>query len=98
MLKEDTMLRATIVTLAITTLSALAVWNRTNQDNGKLRSRIETLREEKYKLIDSCENLRLDLFNAQIEVGRYELTIDYLNEVNPSVYKKVINFKEHQTE
>jgi len=98
MVKENTLLRILIVVLSLTSLSALAVWNRTNQDNIKLRSRNELIREENYKLIDSCENLKTDLFNAQNEVGRYELTINYLNELNPLIHKKIINFKDYQTE
>jgi hypothetical protein len=88
MVKENTLLRILIVVLSLTSLSALAVWNRTNQDNIKLRSRIETLREEKYKLIDSCENLKTDLFNAQNEIGIEELVLDSLFTKYPKLQKE----------
>ena len=57
---------------------------------------------EKGKLIDSlqnrCDSLYDEVFNAKVENGRYELTFDHLNEVNPKLGKEMEEWMNHETE
>jgi hypothetical protein len=50
---------------------------------------------EKANLIDSLHD---ELFNAKVENGRYELSLEHLYEVNPKAGKQFQDFMEHQTE
>ncbi len=57
---------------------------------------------EKGKLIDSlqnhCDSLHDELFQAKVQNGRYELSLEHLYEVNPKAGKEFTNFMEHETE
>jgi len=50
---------------------------------------------EKAQLIDSLHD---ELFNAKLQNGRYELSLEHLYEVNPTAAKEFTNFMEHETE
>ena len=57
---------------------------------------------QKAQLIDSlqnrCDSLHDELFQANVERGRYELSLEYLYEINPKAGKEFQNFMEHETE
>ena len=50
---------------------------------------------QKANLIDSLHD---ELFQAKVQNGRYELSLEHLYEVNPSAAKEFTNFMEHETE
>ena len=50
---------------------------------------------EKANLIDSLHD---ELFNAIVEAGRYELSLEHLYEVNPKAAKEFQDYMEHETE
>ncbi len=50
---------------------------------------------EKAQLIDSLHD---ELFQAKVQNGRYELSLQHLYEVNPSAAKEFTTFMEHETE
>jgi len=50
---------------------------------------------EKANLIDSLHD---ELFNAKVEAGRYELSLEHLYEVNPKAGKQFQDYMEHETE
>ena len=50
---------------------------------------------EKANLIDS---LNSEIFILHTQLGRYELSLDHLNEVNPKAGKQFQEFMEHETE
>jgi hypothetical protein len=50
---------------------------------------------EKANLIDSLHD---ELFQAKVQNGKYELSLEHLYEVNPSAAKEFTNFMEHETE
>jgi hypothetical protein len=53
-------------------------------------------------LIDSlqnrCDSLNDELFILHTQNGRYELSLEYLYEINPKAGKEFQNFMEHETE
>ena len=57
---------------------------------------------EKGKLIDSlqnrCDSLYDELFQAKVENGRYELSLEHLYEVNHKAGKEFQEFMDHETE
>jgi hypothetical protein len=50
---------------------------------------------EKTQLIDSLHD---ELFQAKVQNGRYELSLEHLYEVNPKAGKQFTEFMEHETE
>jgi hypothetical protein len=46
-------------------------------------------------IIDSLHD---EVFNAKVEAGRYESSLEYLQEVDPEAAKKFNQFFEHETE
>jgi hypothetical protein len=56
---------------------------------------------EKGRLIDSlqnrCDSLYDELFQAKVENGRYELSLEHLYEINPKAGKEFQEFMDHET-
>ena len=52
----------------------------------------------KDSLINLTDSLHDELFNAKVENGRYELSLQHLYEVNPKAGKEFQDFMEHETE
>ena len=52
----------------------------------------------KDSLINLTDSLHDELFNAKVEAGRYELSLEHLYEVNPKAAKEFQDFMEHETE
>jgi hypothetical protein len=50
---------------------------------------------QKANLIDSLHD---ELFQAKVQNGRYELSLEHLYEVNPSAAKEFDDFMAHETE
>lgn len=52
--------------------------------------------------VDSLQNiidsLNSEVFILQTQIGRYELSLEHLDEVNPKAGKEFTNFMEHETE
>ena len=49
----------------------------------------------KQNIIDSLHD---ELFISNVTLGRYELTLDHLQEVKPDVALEFVNFMNHETE
>ena len=47
---------------------------------------------------NTIDSLHDELFNTQVENGRYELTLDHLQEVNPNAALEFVNYMNHETE
>ena len=52
----------------------------------------------KDSLINLTDSLNDELFNAKVEAGRYELSLEHLYEVNPKAGKQFSDYMEHETE
>jgi len=50
---------------------------------------------QKANTIDSLSD---ELFNAKVEAGRYELSLEHLKEVNPKAGKQFEDYMAHETE
>jgi flagellar motor switch/type III secretory pathway protein FliN len=72
-------------------LSVLTICYFQQRELTKLR--IET--QTQTQIIDSLND---ENFNSRVEVGRYELTLDHLKEVNPKIGKEMEEWMSHETE
>ena len=62
------------------------------------RQELAELRKINVTLQNQVDSLHDEAFNAKVEAGRYELTLDHLNEVNPKLGKEMEVFMENETE
>ena len=60
-------------------------------ENRKLKLEIESQRS----MIDSLHD---ENFNSSTELGRYEITLEHLKEVNPKAAKDFEDYMSHETE
>ena len=49
----------------------------------------------KSQMVDSLHD---ELFNKNVELGRYELTLDHLRDINPTAAKQFDDYFNHETE
>ena len=59
------------------------------------RIQIKTLKETSSYKIDSLYD---EAFNAKVEAGRYELTLEHFKEVHPKAAKQFEDYMAHETE
>jgi hypothetical protein len=64
-----------------------------NDKINDLKSQVITLKSQ-----SGNDSLLNELFIKQTEVGRYELTLDHLKEINPKVAKQFEDYMAHETE
>jgi hypothetical protein len=50
------------------------------------------------QLQTQVDSLKSENFILQTQLGRYELTLDYLQEVNPKAALQASNYMNHETE
>ena len=60
--------------------------------------RINQFKVEVKTLQSTSDSLHDEVFIKHIQLGRYELTLDHLQEVNPEVALWFVNFMNHETE
>lgn len=99
MLKEETSLKIVIIALSLIVLSVLMIWNKSNQDNIRLQSKVELIREEKLSILFERDSLELELFNAQNALGRYDMVLDSMKLINPKAeaqFYKILNSGQYE--
>lgn len=47
---------------------------------------------------NKTDSLYDELFNTKVQNGRYETSLEYLQEVNPKAAQQFVNFMNHETE
>jgi hypothetical protein len=60
--------------------------------------RINQFKVEVKTLQSTSDSLHDELFIKHIQLSRYELTLDHLQEVNPNSALEFVNFMNHETE
>ena len=85
-------------TILLVCATLLAISIKFNFDNRELHQQIEAQRQyidQREALIDSLHG---ELFNAGNIIGRTELSLEYLNEVNPKAFIQFSQYYDHETE
>jgi uncharacterized protein YlxW (UPF0749 family) len=65
------------------------------QNNTITRQKTQIIELKSQSEIDS---LQTELFTKQTEVGKYELSLEHLKEVNPDAAKEFEDYMSHETE
>jgi len=89
---ENWWLRLSLVLFALITLASASVINRTVTAERQILT--DSLNYYK-KVNDSLYN---ENFIKSVELGRDELTWEYVKEKFPNVYNNAMNYKSHETE
>jgi hypothetical protein len=87
----ETKLRGGLVLLTLTLLWSIVMWNNS----------IITVEEQKntiVKLTKVTDSLHDELFNAQVEIGRHEITREEILKPNKELNKKYEKYYNHETE
>jgi hypothetical protein len=69
-----------------------------NKTITKQKGEISALKNTIQKQDSINANQYDDVFNAKVENGRYELTLEYLKEINPKAAKQFEDYMAHETE
>ena len=60
--------------------------------------RVNQFKVEVKTLQSTADSLHDEVFIKHIQLGRYELTLDHLQKVNPKAALEFVNFMNHETE
>jgi hypothetical protein len=90
-MKNETILRASLVLSIILLLWVTLMWNNDIVIMGNQKNTIDSLKNRSDSLYD--EN-----FIKSVEIGRDELTWEYVKEKFPNVYNDAMKYKSHETE
>jgi hypothetical protein len=61
-------------------------------------AKISELKTKVVTLQNVADSLHDEAFNANVQLGRYELTLDHLEEVNHKAAVEFVNYMNHETE
>jgi hypothetical protein len=59
---------------------------------------VDVLKKELNRVTVVKDSLYDETFSKQVELGRYELSLNYLQEVNPKAALQFVNYMNHETE
>ena len=82
-------------------LSVLLICYYQQKELSKLRSeqiKVYNVPAAVDSLQSTIDSLNSEVFILQTQIGRYELSLEHLDEVNPKAGKEFTNFMEHETE
>ena len=81
-------------------VSVLLICYLQQKELSKLRAeqKIEMVVGGDIQKANTIDSLNDELFQARVQNGRYELSLEHLYEVNPKAGKQFTEFMEHETE
>jgi hypothetical protein len=90
-MKNETILRGCLVLSILILLWETTMWNNTIMVVNNQKNTIDSL-------TNLTDSLRDENFIKSVDIGRNDLTWEYLKENFPNVYNNAMNFKSHETE
>jgi hypothetical protein len=90
-MKNETILRGCLALSSLILLWETVMWNNNIMIVNNQKNTIDSLKNRSDSLYD--EN-----FIKSVEMGRDELTWEYVKEKFPNVYKDAMKYKSHETE
>ena len=94
----ETKLRGLLVLTILTLLWMTVMWNNDIITIKNQNQTINDLTRENDSVSIQLDSLREEHFNISVQNGRYEVTFDHLNEINPKLGKKMEDWMSHNTE
>jgi hypothetical protein len=90
-MKNETILKGCLVLSILILLWETIMWNNDIMVISTQKNTIDSL-------TNLTDSLRDENFIKSVDIGRNDLTWEYLKENFPNVYNNVMNFKSHETE
>ncbi len=87
----ETKLKSALVASFLIILWLAVMWGNSDVKITKQKEEIDVLST----IVDSVFQ---ESFGLNVEVGRYELTLDHLKDVNPNAAKEFMDYMTHETE
>jgi hypothetical protein len=84
----ETKLKAALVLSILLTIWMSVMWGNSDKKIFKQNEEIVRQKEEIDNLSSIVDNIFQESFCLNMEVGRYELTLDHLKDINPNAHKK----------
>jgi len=88
---NNTLLKGLIVTFILSFIWSMTMWSKSEVSSDIKTKQIDSLNYQ----IDSLNN---EIFINETIVTRYEISLDYLKEVNPKAAKQFEEYLSHNTE
>jgi hypothetical protein len=96
---ENWWLRLSLVLFALIALGSASVMNRSvTQERQTLTDSVSYFKLQNDSIQIKYDSLINEHFILNVELGRDELTWEYLKENYPNVYNNVMKYKSHETE
>jgi hypothetical protein len=83
---------------AILSIGTVAILFYTLFDLKEQVKQVDVLKKELKIVSTQKDSLYDEAFNKHVELGRYELSLDYLEKVNPKAALQFVNYMNHETE
>ena len=83
---------------AILSIGTVAVLFYTLFDLKEQVKQVDVLKKQLNTVTVLKDSLYDEAFIKQVELGRYELSLNYLQEINPKAAKQFTNYMNHETE
>lgn len=94
----ETKLRAGMVISVLLLLWTTVMWNNDITTINSQKNTIDDLNKSFDSVLYLKDSLYDENFIKSVELGRDELTWEYVKEKFPSVYNNAMNFRSHETE
>jgi hypothetical protein len=94
----ETKLRLGMVISVLLLLWTTVMWNNDITTINSQKNAIDDLNKSFDSVLYLKDSLYDENFNKSVELGRDELTWEYVKEKFPSVYNNAMNFRSHETE
>ena len=94
----ETKLRGVLVILLLILLWSTVMWNNDIITINNQKQTIDSLIHENDSLSIKLDSLREEHFIISVQNGRYEVTFDHINEINPKLGKQMEDWMSHNTE
>ena len=94
----ETKLRLGMVISVLLLLLTTVMWNNDITTINSQKNAIDDLNKSFDSVLYLKDSLYDENFIKSVELGRDELTWDYVKEKFPSVYNNAMNFRSHETE
>jgi len=83
---------------AILSIGTVAILFYTLFDLKEQVKQVDILKKELKTVTATKDSLHDEMFIQHVQLDRYELSLDYLQEVNPKAALQFVNYMNHETE
>ena len=94
----ETKLKSGLVISLLVLLWSTVMWNNDIITINSQKQTIDSLTHENDSISIQLDSLREEHFIISVQNGRYEVTFDHLNEINPKLGKEMEDWMSHNTE